>query len=231
LITDGSYLREWANKLDVPILSIDYRLAPRAPYPRAIEEVFFAYVWALNNLDFLGTSGKNILFVGDSAGGNLVTACMIKCIELGIRKPKGLFTCYSSYLINYMTNPSKYMGLIEVGLPYTLHMFMFTAYAGLFEKDENTKNVNRKVPKNCKRNYPALQKDYIMSPYYAPKDILSEFPRSVIVSTNIDSCLDDCVEFAKKLKQANVDVKLDVLEGVNHGFLNFSRVSLITNLS
>lgn len=65
---DGSYLREWADKLDVPILSVDYRLAPKAAFPRALEEVFYAYCWALQNAELLGSTGENIVFVGDSAG-------------------------------------------------------------------------------------------------------------------------------------------------------------------
>ena len=52
----------------MPILSINYALAPELPYPRALEECFFAYVWALNNLEKLGTIGKHIALVGDSAG-------------------------------------------------------------------------------------------------------------------------------------------------------------------
>lgn len=48
------YLRHWAHDLNVPILSVDYSLAPAAPFPRALEEVFFAYAWALKNADKLG---------------------------------------------------------------------------------------------------------------------------------------------------------------------------------
>lgn len=50
------YLRQWAKDLDVPILSIDYSLAPEYPFPRALEECFYAYAWALNNADKLGKS-------------------------------------------------------------------------------------------------------------------------------------------------------------------------------
>ena len=44
-------------QLDTPILSIDYSLAPEAPYPRACQEVFYSYVWMLANLETLGTTG------------------------------------------------------------------------------------------------------------------------------------------------------------------------------
>lgn len=62
------YLRYWAKELQIPILSIDYSLAPDAPFPQAVNEVYYAYVWALNNLEKLGSTGEKIIFCGDSAG-------------------------------------------------------------------------------------------------------------------------------------------------------------------
>ena len=62
------YLRSWAKELCVPILSIDYSLAPEAPFPRALEECFFVYAWCLNNFHNLGTTGKFVCVAGDSAG-------------------------------------------------------------------------------------------------------------------------------------------------------------------
>lgn len=59
-----SYLRDWAVRLDIPILSVDYSLAPRAPYPRAREELLFAYVWALNNAAYLGSTVKRVIMAG-----------------------------------------------------------------------------------------------------------------------------------------------------------------------
>lgn len=50
------YLKSWSQDLGVPILSVDYSLAPEAPFPRALEECFYAYCWALRNHHLLGTS-------------------------------------------------------------------------------------------------------------------------------------------------------------------------------
>lgn len=44
-------------------------------------------------------------------------------------------------------------------------------------------------------------------------------------TTAMDPCLDDCVMFAKRLKNLNKSISLDVLTGLPHGFLNFSLVS------
>lgn len=50
------YLKSWSQELGVPILSVDYSLAPEAPFPRALEECFYAYCWALRNHHLLGKS-------------------------------------------------------------------------------------------------------------------------------------------------------------------------------
>jgi len=42
--------------LGIPILCIDYSLAPAAPFPRALQEVYWAYAWALKNKHALGKS-------------------------------------------------------------------------------------------------------------------------------------------------------------------------------
>ena len=60
-----SYLRYWADSLDIPIMSIDYSLAPEFPFPRQLQEILYAYAWALKNMDLLGTTGKKIVFAGE----------------------------------------------------------------------------------------------------------------------------------------------------------------------
>ncbi|MEQ2159711.1 hypothetical protein GOODEAATRI_025879 [Goodea atripinnis] len=51
-----NYLRNWSKELSAPVLSVDYSLSPEAPFPRALEECFYAYCWALNNCHLLGRS-------------------------------------------------------------------------------------------------------------------------------------------------------------------------------
>ena len=60
------YLHQWSTQLEVPILTVDYSLAPEAAYPRALEEVFYSYCWMLKNFNKLGTTGKTIILAGKS---------------------------------------------------------------------------------------------------------------------------------------------------------------------
>lgn len=43
--THQCYTRKWANNVGVPVFSIDYRLAPKYPYPDPINDCYQAYVW------------------------------------------------------------------------------------------------------------------------------------------------------------------------------------------
>jgi hormone-sensitive lipase len=220
--SDGSYLKYWAKKLVCPILSIDYSLAPEAPFPRALEEVFYAYCWALKNAELLGSTGENIVLVGDSAGGNLITACTIKCIEMGIRKPKGLLPIYAVFLADYVVAPSRFLGLMDIIIPYTVYNRIVLAYNGQHQKLAVVEN--RKVPKSpIDENYP-IPDHYLFSPHWTPDEIIRDFPPTVVLTTNLDVCLDESVEFTRKLKKANINCKLEIIEGLPHGFLNLSTV-------
>ena len=58
------YLRHWAVALDVPILSVDYSLAPEFPFPRQLQEILYVYSWVMRNPHLLGTTARKIIFAG-----------------------------------------------------------------------------------------------------------------------------------------------------------------------
>lgn len=234
--SDEIYLREWAVKLDVPILSINYSLAPEAPFPRALEEIFYVYCWALKNLESLGSTGENIVLVGDSAGGNLASACVVKCIEMGIRTPKGLFTAYSTFLVNLVKTPSRFMGLLDSFLPFCITIKIMKCYGGgtsinvpKADVDFNAKIARKsrssEIPEASETEFIyEIPKNYLLSPYWTPDNILEEFPPTRIVTMITDPCLDECVDFGKKLKSLKVDTQIEIFEGLVHGFLSFTQV-------
>lgn len=51
----------------IPVLTVDYRVAPEHPYPAALEDAAAAYFWLLNRNFCAG----QIVLAGDSAGGGL----------------------------------------------------------------------------------------------------------------------------------------------------------------
>ena len=60
-----------AIELDLPVVSVDYRLAPESPFPAAFEDSLAAARWIASGLQELGRTATCLFLAGDSAGGNL----------------------------------------------------------------------------------------------------------------------------------------------------------------
>ncbi|CAB1412466.1 unnamed protein product [Pleuronectes platessa] len=125
------YLRNWSRELKVPILSVDYSLSPEAPFPRALEECFYAYCWALKNCHLLGSTAERVCLAGDSAGGNLCITVSMKAMTCGIRVPDGMMTAYPATLLTTDASPSRLLTLIDPLLPLGVLAKCLNAYAGI----------------------------------------------------------------------------------------------------
>ncbi|XP_071987589.1 hormone-sensitive lipase isoform X2 [Engystomops pustulosus] len=124
------YLRTWAQELEAPILSVDYSLAPEAPFPRALEECFYAYCWALRHCRLLGSTGERICLAGDSAGGNLCITVSLRAASVGIRLPDGIMVAYPATLLQATASPSRLLTLMDPLLPLSVLSKCLSAYAG-----------------------------------------------------------------------------------------------------
>jgi acetyl esterase/lipase len=63
----------WARLVQqtgIPLLAVEYRLAPEAPYPAGLEDCKKVYRWLLQH----GYPAQNIVILGESAGGGLALA-------------------------------------------------------------------------------------------------------------------------------------------------------------
>jgi acetyl esterase len=75
--THASFTAEMARQLDLPVISVDYRLAPEAKWPAAPEDCEAAARWVASNPVELGRTATSLILSGDSAGGTLtITATM-----------------------------------------------------------------------------------------------------------------------------------------------------------
>ncbi|KAI6177498.1 Hosl-1 [Aphelenchoides bicaudatus] len=71
-----------------------------------------------------------------------------------------------------------------------------------------------------------LPRDYLISPMYTPDDLLRQLPPLRFISCHLDPLLDDTITFAKKVRNAGGCIKrIDLLDGLPHGFLNFAPMS------
>ena len=59
------------------VFNVNYRLAPKHPFPAAIEDVCAAYRWVLDNAARWGGDPSRLVLAGESAGANLVTSLAV----------------------------------------------------------------------------------------------------------------------------------------------------------
>ena len=65
------------KKYGAVVVTPEYRLAPKAPYPAALEDCYAALQYLKENADALGVNSSQIMVGGESAGGGLTAAvCM-----------------------------------------------------------------------------------------------------------------------------------------------------------
>ena len=79
---------EFAKRCGVGVLSVDYRVAPKDPYPAALEDALKAYLWLLDQ----GYKPENIIISGDSAGGGLTLATALYLRDHNMPLPAALIT-------------------------------------------------------------------------------------------------------------------------------------------
>lgn len=65
------------------LVSVDYRLAPEARFPAAVEDAYAALLWAAAHVGELGGDPRALVVAGDSAGGTLSAVAALIAKERG----------------------------------------------------------------------------------------------------------------------------------------------------
>jgi acetyl esterase/lipase len=215
-----SFLLEFAHRTDIPIVSIDYSLSPEAPYPRAIEEVFYTYCWLLKNGKFCGSLCKNIIIVGSSIGIHFSTNCIFKCIENNVQIPNRMVSIFGCVSINYDLFPSRFFTFLDPLLPHSLVELMLDAYSSEKPQEDLVLKKSRNYISKISRGYQNV-------PWAAKDEILKNFPPVSFICGTMDAVLDENITFGRKLSSLGVDVTFIPLSRIPHGFISHANVSLI----
>jgi acetyl esterase/lipase len=77
-----SFMAHLAVACETAVNGLEYRLAPENPYPAALDDAVAAYK---EMLDY--TAGEKIMIAGDSAGGGLALACLLRLKDEGLPTP------------------------------------------------------------------------------------------------------------------------------------------------
>lgn len=185
-----------AMETGLKLLAADYRLAPEHPFPAAVEDAVAVYRWLLTQG---GYPAGQVVFGGDSAGGGLALAALVKLKEAGDRLPRAAF-CLSPWTDLAMTGDSVKTKAAEDPFidPRALDFL-----AGQYLQDTDPKHP-------------------LASPLYAD---LTGLPPLLIQVGERECLLDDSLRLAEKAKAAGVDVTIDVWEEMIHVFQSFAPVA------
>jgi acetyl esterase len=93
---------ELARQLDMPVLAVDYRLAPEHPWPAGIEDSIAAARWAAGNPEALGRAVTGLVTCGDSAGGNFAII-----VTLALRDEPAAVPVIAQWAIYPAADPGK----------------------------------------------------------------------------------------------------------------------------
>ena len=108
-----NYSRKLAKGVQVPFICFDYTKAPDQTFPAPVDECETLYKFVVEHLhEHLNIRPKNIVLCGDSAGGNLVCALMIRLLRQKYSKmPDGMLLIYPSTNLQKHFCPSYLNGI------------------------------------------------------------------------------------------------------------------------
>jgi acetyl esterase len=78
LDTHDNICRILANKTQSIVIALDYRKPPESPFPASLDDCVVVLRWIKANAKILGGDSNNLILIGDSGGGLLVTALEVK---------------------------------------------------------------------------------------------------------------------------------------------------------
>ena len=185
--------KEYAYKLPCKVVYVDYRLAPKHPFPVPAEDCFAAYRWTLFHAERLGIDKNNVFLGGDSAGGNLAAAVTLMARDRKYPAPKGVLLIYPVTDRRMITASMKKFTDTPVW-DTKLNRTMWQCYLG---KEE---------PQPVEYASPAEAKD------------VSKFPPTYMEVAEFDCLHDEGLAFCEKLKKAGVTTEFHEIKGGCHGY-------------
>jgi acetyl esterase len=193
--THDNICRWIANLAASVVISVEYRLAPEHPFPAAIEDAAAALRFMTEQAGDLGIDRQRIAVGGDSAGGNI--AAVIALLARDGAVPPVAFQMLLYPVTDVSTTQGSYQRYAETyGLTTAAMRWFRQHYLGA--AGDGT--------------------DWRVSPLRAPS--LAGLAPAFVATAGYDVLHDEALDYATRLAEAHVPVKLDANPGQIHGFIS-----------
>lgn len=188
---DDLFCGTTALELGTTIVSVDYRLAPKYPFPAAHDDVYAAWAWFVGRAASLGVDTARIAVGGQSAGGGLAAGLVQHLHDEG--QPVAAQWLWTPMLDDRTA--------LNADLDAIGHL-VWDNRANRYGWDSYLRTGNRQSP----------------PPYASPsrRADLSGLPPTWLYASDIELFHDEVVDYASRLKDAGVDTTLEIVPGVPH---------------
>jgi monoterpene epsilon-lactone hydrolase len=185
-ITHRGIASALALESNIPVLNINYRLAPEHPFPAGLDDACQAYRALVRS-----HTGSAIALAGDSAGGGLALALAMRVRDQGLQPPAAiaLFSPWTDLTVSNPTHRSK------------AHLDPYFPDSALL------KAAAQAYAAQTPLNHPLL------SPQFAD---LSDLPPTLIHVGEFEALLDDARVLAQRIRAHGSDAKLIQYQGMWH---------------
>jgi acetyl esterase/lipase len=194
--THDGLCAETARMLDLPVVSIDYRLAPEYPFPAAPDDCIASARWIASSPQELGLEVTGLIPAGDSAGGNLAAVT-----SLALRDEPADVPVIAQWLIYPATDMRADGGsMSDFAEGFLLEAETMAWFGNHYGGDET---------------------DWRLNPVLKDTEGL---PPTVLVTAGLDPLRDQGRAYAGKLIASGVHTVYREASGNIHGFANLRKI-------
>jgi len=184
-----------AIRLNSVVVSVEYRLAPKHPFPAAMDDCYAVWRWMVDNAKQLGVDPRRIAIAGQSAGGGLAAALCQKILDLDAEQP--VAQCLYYPMLDDRTALDQDLTAVNhIGWDNRNNYFGWKSYMGQLPG----------LPDVPQWSVPARRED------------LSGLPPAWIGVGDLDLFFEENKAYAKRLEQAGVSTETFIVDAAPHGF-------------
>jgi acetyl esterase len=195
LDTYAPYCAEAARQLDMPVIAIDYRLAPEHVFPAAAEDCDAATRWIASSSAELGFKVTGLVTSGDSAGGNLTIVTTMALRD----KPAAVPVIAQHPIYPWVTPDMDWQSMRDFAKGFLLDADGMDYFAAA---------------------YAATADDYRGFPLGFDQ---SGMPPSLVVTASLDPLRDQGIAYYERLKADGVHAQHRSADGNIHAYINLRK--------
>lgn len=197
LDTHDSTCRRMAQSADCVVISVDYRLAPEHPYPAAADDCYAALQWVADSAESLRVDSSRLVVAGDSAGGNLAAV-----VAQMARDRNGPAVSFQLLIYPATDSNCDTDSMRENAEGYFLTRAAMRWFWGHYLSGAESSR----------------------EPYNSPlsAESLANLPPAYVITAEFDPLRDEGEEYARRLADSGVSVRLRRYDGMIHGFVTMA---------